>query len=240
MGAGLVELMTELQLKEAATKYFAKKGTPFKQNTINLRHLEQAWMNHWQRVMRMPAGGAHAGGAMQTGFEMELISSYGVHLLMEKWKNYESIRFGHSWELRSMEEAAEALAFTKWGLMNAKPIPPVSGSNVHAGLILAAPPVTATWRLRNDMTTMLVVRVALVLWMDDDSIILPPDDAMGTPFYVDPVDRPGFHRDLFKEFARRALGEFVMQGYPMSNLARTHMPSEYLSEESETEEGDSS
>ena len=235
MGAGLLVLMSREQV-QAAAEYHHSTDSVRKQYMVGLLHLNQAWKNHWQRVMRMPAGGAHAGGAMQTGFEMELISAYGIKLLMEGWPNYQSIRFGHSWELRTMEEASQALAFTKWGLLNAKPIPPVSRSDVHAGLILAAPPVTVTWRLRSDATSIMVVRAPLVLWMEDNSIVLPPNDAHGTPFYVDPVDRPGFHRDLFQSWARKVLGEFVLQGYPMSPLARTHLPPDYMSGESSAEE----
>ena len=235
MGPALLELMSEDQLQQAATRY-AMSIAPRKQYVLSMAHLEQAWMNHWQRVLRMPAGGAHAGGAMQTGFEMELVSSVAVRSLMTNWPNHQSIRFGHSWELRTMEEAAEGLHFHKWGLMNAKPIPPVGGSHVHAGLILAAPPVTVTWRLRNDATSIMVVRAPIVLWMEDGSVILPPDDAEGTPFYVDPADRPGHHRDLFGSWARKVLGELALSGYPMSEMALTHLPREYQSDESSTEE----
>ena len=235
MGSDLLELMTEEQLRLAMMRYNTVVA-PCQHYSVSVRHLEQAWLNHWQRILRMPAGGAHAGGAMQTGFEMELVSSYAVRLLMRSWKNHQPVRFGHSWELRSMEDAAQALDFKAWGLMNGKPIPPVSGSDVHPGLILAAPPVTATWRLRRDATSTLVVRVPLVLWMEDDSIILPPDDAQGTPFYQDPTESPGYHRDLFRAFARKVLGELVMDGYPMSSRAKTHLPREYMSDESSLEE----
>ena len=239
LGVGLVDMMTEDQLR-AAMLHYSMTVKPQEQYVVSKTHLVQAWNNHWLRVVRMPAGGAHAGGAMQTGFEMELVSAKGVRLLLSHWKNYESIRHGHSWELRSMEDAAEALNFTKWGLMNAKPIPPVSGSHVHAGIIVVVPPVTATWRFKKDLTTVLVVRAPLVIWREDDSIILPPDSASGVPFYVDPVERPGYHRDIFKVWARKLLGEFVIQGYPMSELAKTHLPREYQSEESSDEEEEGS
>ena len=235
MGAGLLALMSREQV-QAAVEYHHSTDSVRKQYMVGLLHLNQAWKNHWQRVMRMPAGGAHAGGAMQTGFEMELISAYGIRMLLGHWPNHQTIRLGHSWELRTMEEVAKALNFSKWGLMNAKPIPAVSGSDVHAGLILAAPPVTATWRMRSDATTVLVVRCPIVIWSENNATILPPDDAMGVPFYVDPEDRPGFHRDLFQGWARRVLGEFAVHGYPMSPLALTHLPQEYQSGESSDEE----
>ena len=239
LGKELLDMMSEEQLRAAAMHYNMNINVQ-EHYMITKPHLEQAWSNHWQRVLRMPAGGAHAGGAMQTGFEMELISARGVRMLLSHWKNYESIRHGHSWELRSMEDAAEALNFTKWGLMNAKPIPPVTGSDVHAGLILVGPPVTATWRFKKDLTTSLVVRAPLVIWREDDSIILPPDSASGVPFYVDPVERPGYHRDIFKEWARKVLGEFIVHGFPMSELAKTHLPLEYRSGESSCSEDEGS
>ena len=234
LGDAIVLLMNDSQLKAASMQFV--RVEPMKHYLVTMKHLEQAWLNHWQRVIRMPAGGAHAGGAMQSGFEMELVTSCGIRQLMGGWPNHQSIRFGHSWELRTMEEVAEALNFTKWGVMNGKPIPPVSGSSVHAGLILAAPPVTVTWRLRTDATTALVVRFPMVIWREDNSTILPPDDAMGIPFYVDPVDRPGYHRDIFQAWARKVLGELVSNGFPMSAQARTHLPQAYLSGESSCEE----
>ena len=234
MGADILPLMSVDQLMAAASYYYST-AAPTKHYMVSLNHLQQVWANHWQRVLRMPAGGAHAGGALQTGFEMELVSASAVRLLMADWTNHQSIRFGHSWELRSMEEAGKALGFSKWGMLNAKPMPPVSGSDVHRGLIMAAPPITATWRLRNDATSVLVVRLPLVLWMEDNSTILPPNDSSGIPFYVDPEDQPGLHRDLFQGWARRVLGELVLHGFPMSPLACTHLPREYRSDEESSE-----
>ena len=236
MGSDLVAMLTEEQMWLAVQRYSGVEGSATRHYSLSMSHLRQAWLNHWQRVMRMPAGGAHAGGALQTGFEMELVSAIAVRRLLGGWTNYQSIRFGHSWELRTMEAAGEALDFSRWGLLNAKPIPPLGGSDVHAGIILAAPPVTASWRLRTDATSVLMVRTPLVIWREDDSIILPPDDADGTPFYVDPVDKPGYHRDLFKEWARKVLGELVIHGYPMSSMSLRHLPKEYQSGESSDEE----
>ena len=69
MGRGLLALMSKEQIKLAAV-YHHSMSSVRKQYMVGILHLNQAWMNHWQRVMRMPAGGAHAGGAMQTDFEM--------------------------------------------------------------------------------------------------------------------------------------------------------------------------
>ena len=92
------------------------------------------------------------------------------------------------------------------------------------------PPFTVTFVERPDTTTSLAVRFPVVLWTEEDAIILPPDDAYGAPFYVDPPGQPGIHRDLFKTWARRVAGELATRGYPMSAAVRSHLPTEYLSD----------
>ena len=84
------------------------------------------------------------------------------------------------------------------------------------GVILVGPPFTVTWAMRPDETTVLCARFPLILWSEEDAIILPPDDATGVPFYLDPPDRPGLHRDLFKTWARQVAGELLTRGFPMS------------------------
>ena len=79
--------------------------------------------------MRMPAGGAQAGGSMQTGFEMEMLTAATARVLMKGWPNQQELRGGLSWEVRTMEEAGTLLDFAKepakWGALNGKPIPPL-------------------------------------------------------------------------------------------------------------------
>ena len=98
------------------------------------------------------------------------------------------------------------------------------------GVILVGPPFMITWMLRPDDTTSLSVRFPIVLWSEEDAVILPPDDASGVPFYLDPVDSPGLHRDLFKTWGRRVAGELLTRGYPMSRAVISHLSPEYLSD----------
>jgi hypothetical protein len=72
--------------------------------------------------------------------------------------------------------------------------------------------------------------------MEDDSMILPPDDNEGRPFYQDPPDRPGMHRDMFKAWAHTILGELHSAEYKFSQMALNHLPPEYLSCDSCSEE----
>ena len=84
MGEDIVQLLSETQLEQAAVFYNRATIAPMKCYTMSWTHLQQAWLNHWQRVLRMPAGGAHAGGAMQTGFEMELISAKSIRHVCDR------------------------------------------------------------------------------------------------------------------------------------------------------------
>ena len=122
-----------------------------------------------------------------------------------------------------------------WGAMMGKPIPMAPGRTSHVGLLLCAPPFTATWVQRHDGTTSLCVRFPLVLWTEADAVILPPDDAEGVPFYVDPPLSPGWHRDMFKTWGRRIAGELATRDFPMSAAVMSHLPIEYLSDSSALE-----
>ena len=46
------------------------------------------------------------------------------------------------------------------------------------------------------------------------------------------------HRDLFKAWALKLLGELHLKQYPMPELALTHLSKEYASDSSNTEEED--
>ena len=169
----------------------------------------------------MPAGGANSGGSQQTGFELELITAAAARELFRSWPNHEVIRLGHVWEARTMEEAETLLCFEEalagWGVGNAKPAPPVSGSKEHKAILMVAPPITVTFQIRQDKTSQLTVRAPLVIYTEEDATLLPPDDKEGTPFYVDPPDRPGMHRDLFRAHAQKAVGLMVEEGWPLSD-----------------------
>jgi hypothetical protein len=123
-----------------------------------------------------------------------------------------------------------SLQDTGWGAMQGKPIAIAQGRLAHTGVILVGPPFTVCWTLRPDQTTSLTVRFPLIIWSETDAVILPPDDAQGTPFYVDPWSQPGLHRDLFKTWGRRVAGELAMRGFPMSWAVRSHLPMEYQSD----------
>ena len=126
MGLWVVDLLSDTQLAAAAERHHATATT--KAFLMPVALVRQTWMNHWHRVMRMPAGGATAGGSMQTGFEMELLTASAARELMEGWPNQQDMRGGGlSWEARTMEEAGKLLDFAKagWGALNGKPIPPL-------------------------------------------------------------------------------------------------------------------
>ena len=72
MGLWLVDLLTDLQLAAASMRHQLRGRDP-NHFQVPFTQLRQAWANHWNRVVRMSAGGAHRGGSMQTGFEMELL-----------------------------------------------------------------------------------------------------------------------------------------------------------------------
>jgi hypothetical protein len=231
MGLWLADLLSDSQLAAAVERYNAKIALN-KQFLVPLAGLRLVWMNHFHRVIRMPAGGAQAGGSMQTGFEMELVTRLAVEALMEGWPNrQEMARGGLSWEVRTMEELGPLLAFEKkpagWGMLNCKPIAPLPRTQEHRGVLMVSPPLTVTWSVRADSSTLLAVRFPLTIWSDDDAMILPPDDAAGNSFYADPADQPGFHRDIFKTWAHMLLGELHSALVPMTLRALAHLPRQY-------------
>ena len=124
LGTGLASLMSVVQLGAAVMLYDSLSKAIADQNTISLAHLRQAFFNHIKSCMRMPAGGATAGGSMQTGFEMELVSAMGIGLLMSGWPNHEIQNNGRrqSWELRTMEELSShlKLELQGWGALQGK------------------------------------------------------------------------------------------------------------------------
>lgn len=48
------------------------------------------------------------------------------------------------------------------------------------------------------------------MYTETDSVVLPPDtegqEGVSVPFYVDPPNRPGLHRDIFRAHAQKMLG----------------------------------
>ena len=78
MGLCLVDLLSSSQLEAAAARYNATIAQN-QQFLLPMTLLRTTWRNHFHRCMRMPAGGAQAGGSMQTGFEMEMLTATAVH-----------------------------------------------------------------------------------------------------------------------------------------------------------------
>ena len=229
-GDGIVHFMTESQLLAAVAEYHTKKGARSFM-MVAYRHVKQVLANHWRSCLKMPAGGGHAGGAQQSGFEVALMTSFGAQQLFGAWPNYQSVLRGHSWECRTMEECSSALNFEGWGALNGKPIPKTSGSTIHSGILLVGPPCTVVWRLRSDTTSVLTVRFPIIIHTAE-ATILPPDDLDGTPFYVDPPERQGMHRDLFRDWGRKVVGELHVAGFAMQRSLVRQMPLEYQSGES--------
>ena len=170
--------------------------------------------------MKMPAGGAHSGGSQQTGFEMELMTAASSKAIFGQWPNFQRSKLGMSWEARTMEECESVLCFEEslagWGIGNLKPAPPPTGSKEHRAVLMVAPPITVTFQIRQDRTTMLTVRAPLVIYTEEDATILPPDDKDGVPFYQDPPDSPGMHRDLFRMHAKKIISTMVEESWPLS------------------------
>jgi hypothetical protein len=236
LGPALASRMSTEQL-EAASLMFNSIATATTEHNLNtIMGVRRVFTNHLKSCIRMPAGGAGAGGSQQTGFEMELITSDAASNIFASWPNKEVHHGGKSmsWELRSMEDLAAKLALEDspagWGAMQGKPIAIPAGRTHHTGVILAGPPFTVCWVMRADETTLLTVRFPLIVWSEEDAVILPPDDAQGNPFYADPPAQPGLHRDLFKTWARRVAAALLMDGYPMSPAVVRHLGSEYQSE----------
>ena len=237
MGLWVVDLLSESQLAAAAERFHASSAQN-QQFLVPIALMRRTWANHWHRVMRMPAGGAHAGGSMQTGFEMEMVTAAAASELMTAWPNRQERAGGVSWEARTMEQAGALLDFgkepAKWGALNGKPVPPLPGTQGHRGIIMASPPITVTWR-----SSALSVRCPITIWMEENAMILPPDTtpmqgdaAISTPFYQDPPGQPGLHRDLFRAWAHKLLGELTVLNYTFTETASAHLTSEYKSDSS--------
>ena len=102
MGLWVTDLLSDAQLAAAAERYNASIPQN-KQFLVPITTLRMVWMNHFNKCIRMPAGGALAGGSMQTGFEIELITHSAAHALMEGWQNRQEMAHGGlSWEVRSL------------------------------------------------------------------------------------------------------------------------------------------
>ena len=121
-----------------------------------------------------------------------------------------------------------------WGVFNAKPAPPVTGTSLHAAVLMVGPPLTATWRMRKDLTSQLVIGAPLIIYTEDDAVILPPDDKHGVAFYQDPPDQPGLHRDLFRQWGKDMLSALMDKDYVLTPKLAALASSKYDSEPEES------
>ena len=123
LGPGLASRMSFEQLKAASLMFNSISAATTEHNSNTIIGVRLVFANHLKSCIRMPAGGAGAGGSQQTGFEMELVTSDAASRIFEGWPNKESSRGGKSmsWELRSMEDMAAKLALQDppagWGAM---------------------------------------------------------------------------------------------------------------------------
>ena len=83
LGHDVIKMLSVSQLRACHVHYATELND---QMVVPMKHVRQVLANHWRRCVKMPAGGAHAGGSMQTGFEVELIPSRGgmVHARVAK------------------------------------------------------------------------------------------------------------------------------------------------------------
>lgn len=75
------------------------------------------------------------------------------------------------------------------------------------------------------------VNYAITLLSESEAMVLPPDttDEKGCtiPFYMDPPDRPGLHRDQFKAHARQMLGKLLVAGFKLSQRMLDLVPEQF-------------
>lgn len=84
LGTSLIPLLSDDQLSAAMAAYFSSAAGTRKSYLVGYRHLRQVVANHWRSCIKMPAGGAHAGGAQQSGFEVQLVPSFAVKQLFQE------------------------------------------------------------------------------------------------------------------------------------------------------------
>ena len=137
-----------------------------------------------------------------------------------------------------MEQCESKLAFhiskwaSTWGWGNARPISTGFSSQPCSSLLLVGPPFTVRLRKTVEGLPILQVNFPLVLWTDAGAVIMPPDTedplvaGKTIPFYRDPPDRPGLHRDLFAAHSGQLLGKMLLAGFNLSPSLTSCAPPE--------------
>ena len=174
--------------------------------------------------MKMPRGGPNGGGSMQTNFDMPMVTERMAELMFGQWPS----KVGETdpcWELSTMAQCETYLAFHEsvwaaaWGYANVRPIQ--IASSEASCVLLAAPPFTVRLRETSEGLKILAVHLAMVIYTETDSVILPPDaeepeTGQSIPFYKDPPRRPGLHRDIFRRHSKRMVGCLLKAGFTLT------------------------
>ena len=144
-------------------------------------------------------------------------------------------REGSIVELSTMELCSTHLAFHEnkwasgWGHGNALPM--FISSSKATSLLLAAPPFTVRLRKTTENLNILQVNFVMVLYTESDTVVLPPDvedsEGRSIPFYLDPPNQPGWHRDAFRAHAKTMLGPLLEKNFPLSGGLSQQAPALY-------------
>ena len=202
--------------------------------------LSDVWAEFFRQMkshMKTPRGGLAGGGSQQTTFEMPMVTKEGAEAMFGTWPK----KLGETdpcWELKTMTECDSYLAFQDshtaraWGLGNCRPLS--VGGGAASCLLLAAPPFTVRLRRTTEGLPILQVNWPLVIFSESGAVILPPDSedpmiARATiPFYTDPVNQPGLHRDVFAAHSRKLIGRLLKSDFRLSPALKGQAPQEIL------------
>ena len=181
---------------------------------------EDVWGEFYRQMksrMKTPRGLAAGGGSMQTMFEMPMVTAGAAKAMFGEWPP-KAQEADPCWELTTMELCETHLAFQnnawakEWGWGNGRLVSTAGAQFYPYSLLLAAPPFTVRLRRTVEGLTILQVNYPLVLFTETNSVILPPD-MNDVPFYQDPANRPGLHRDLFAAHSKQLLGKLLAAGF---------------------------
>ena len=208
--------------------------------------IEDVWGEFYRLLrarMKMPRSGASGGGSMQTMFEIPMVSTEAVKHMFKLWPTKQGEK-DPCFELSTMELCSTHLAFHEskwasgWGHGNARPM--FIASTEATSLLLAAPPFTGRLWKTTENLNILQVNFAMVLYTESDTVVLPPDveDSKGRsiPFYLDPPNQPGLHRDAFRAHAQMMLGELLKENFELSARLSAQAPAQYQQEKAAAEE----
>ena len=114
---------------------------------------------------------------------------------------------------------------SSWGFGNVRPL--AVGSGLPTCLLMASPPFTVRLRTTIDGLKILNVNLVLTLYTETHAMVLPPDveeNGKNVPFYLDPPQQPGLHRDLFQQHAKKMLGQLLLAGFEVADALVARAP----------------